>query len=101
MDFGSLRRAALTAASASLLTARSARAAPAHGPESPSAADFYVPTLPGLDQDQNKHPVHIYAGHLLADPSLSVPTPSKQVLPHAYFVLLKARRTADKERLII
>ncbi|KIO32858.1 hypothetical protein M407DRAFT_13851 [Tulasnella calospora MUT 4182] len=75
--------------------------ASAHGVEAPSAADFYVPTLPGLDQDPNHHPVHIYAGHLLADPSSSVATPTKQVLPHAYFVLLKARRTADKERLII
>ncbi|KAG8899253.1 Cell death protease, partial [Tulasnella sp. 408] len=101
MDFDNLRRAAFTAAFASLLTARSARSAPAHGVESPSAADFYVPTLPGLDQDQAHHPVHIYAGHLLSDPSSSVATPSKQVLPHAYFVLLKARRTADRERLII
>lgn len=102
MDVVNIRRAAFTAASAALLTARSARSAPAaHGVETPSAADFYVPTLPGLDQDPNNHPVHIYAGHLLADPTSSVATPSKQVLPHAYFVLLKARRTADKERLII
>ncbi|KAG8890518.1 Cell death protease [Tulasnella sp. 332] len=65
-----------------------------------SAASFYVPTLPGLVQDKN-HPVNIYAGHLLSDPSGSFATPSKQVLGHLYFVLLKARRTADKERLII
>lgn len=66
----------------------------------PSAQSFYVPSLPGLTQDPN-HPINIYAGHLLSDPSGSYVTPTKQVLAHLYFVLLKARRTADKPRLII
>ncbi|KAG9015864.1 Cell death protease [Tulasnella sp. JGI-2019a] len=84
------------AAAALLLAAPFALSAPAPL----SAASFYVPTLPGLTQDKN-HPVNIYAGHLLSDPTSKVPTPAKQVLGHLYFVLLKARRTADKERLII
>ncbi|EJU06202.1 alpha/beta-hydrolase [Dacryopinax primogenitus] len=71
-----------------------AYAAPAPG----SAASFYVPSLPGLRQDPN-HPLHIYAGHL---PS-TVPTgpPSNDIQPHLYFLMLKNRRVADKERVII
>lgn len=66
----------------------------------PAAASFYVPTLPGLTQDPN-HPIHIYAGHLPSDPNNPIPTPSKNLIEHLYFVLLKARWTADKERLVI
>ncbi|KAG8960390.1 Cell death protease [Tulasnella sp. 419] len=80
------------------LAAYLACAAPLLG--NPSAASFYVPTLPGLEQDPN-HPVHIYAGHLPSDPDHRIATPSKNVTAHLYFVLLKARRTADKERLVI
>ncbi|KAG8900039.1 Cell death protease [Tulasnella sp. 403] len=87
-------------ASTILAAACLVHSAPAPPPEQPSAASFYVPSLPGFVQDPN-HPIRIYAGHLLADPSASVATPSKNVLAHLYFVLLKARRTADKERLII
>lgn len=66
----------------------------------PAAASFYVPTLPGLTQDPN-HPINIYAGHLPSDPSGSIPTPAKKLIEHLYFVLLKSRWSADKERLVI
>ncbi|KAI0307074.1 carboxypeptidase KEX1 [Multifurca ochricompacta] len=64
----------------------------------PSAASFYVPALPGLHQDP-LHPLHIYAGHLNADPG-AARLPNTTVTAHIYFVLIKARRTADKERII-
>lgn len=62
----------------------------------PSAASFYVPTLPGLHQD---HPLHIYAGHVLSDPNAASAS-SLDVLAHLFFVMVKARRAADKERLM-
>lgn len=65
----------------------------------PSAASFYVPTLPGLVRDPTK-PLHIFAGHIVSDPDAK-PPPSKDVSAHLYFVLTKARRTADRERLIV
>ncbi|EPQ59066.1 alpha/beta-hydrolase [Gloeophyllum trabeum ATCC 11539] len=64
----------------------------------PSAASFYVHTLPGLRQDPT-HPLHIYAGHLPSDPEAATAPPTA-VTAHLYFVLTKARRTADKERVI-
>lgn len=64
----------------------------------PSAASFYVPTLPGLHQDP-LHPLHIYAGHLNADPN-AARLPDTTVASHLYFVLIKPRRTADRERII-
>ncbi|KAI0068606.1 alpha beta-hydrolase [Artomyces pyxidatus] len=64
----------------------------------PSAASFYVPNLPDLHQDP-QHPLHIYAGHLSADPH-AASLPATTVTAHLYFVLIKARRTADKERLM-
>ena len=62
----------------------------------PSAASFYVPNLPDLHQDLN-HPLHIFSGHIKSDPNASVPT---NVAAHLFFVLVKARRTADKERVM-
>lgn len=64
----------------------------------PPASSFYVSTLPDLHQDP-LHPLHIYAGHLNADPDLAR-LPDTTVTPHLYFVLIKARRTADKERIL-
>ncbi|KAH9045309.1 alpha/beta-hydrolase [Lactarius pseudohatsudake] len=64
----------------------------------PSAASFYVSHLPNLDQDP-LHPLHIYAGHLNADPN-AAKLPSTTVTAHIYFVLVKARRIADRERII-
>ncbi|KAN0126754.1 serine carboxypeptidase [Russula decolorans] len=64
----------------------------------PSAASFYVSSLPDLHQDP-LHPLHIYAGHLNADPG-AARLPDTTVTSHLYFVLIKARRTADRERII-
>lgn len=57
-----------------------------------------MPTLPDLHQDP-LHPLHIYAGHLNADPG-AAKLPDTTVTAHLYFVLIKARRTADRERII-
>ncbi len=64
----------------------------------PSAASFYVSTLPDLQQDP-LHPLHIYAGHLNADPGAAI-LPDTAVTSHLYFILIKARRTADRERIM-
>ncbi|KAG2740240.1 alpha/beta-hydrolase [Suillus brevipes Sb2] len=64
----------------------------------PSTASFYVPYLPGLHQDTT-HPLHIYAGHILPDPDADSAA-STDVLAHLFFVMVKARRSANKERLI-
>ncbi|KAF8592582.1 alpha/beta-hydrolase [Ramaria rubella] len=69
-------------------------AAPADGV--PSAASFYVPRLPDLQQ---AYPLHIYAGHLPSDPNALSAAPT-DVTAHLFFLLLKARRTSDKERII-
>ncbi|KAG2143613.1 alpha beta-hydrolase [Suillus clintonianus] len=77
------------------LVSQPVRAAPA---EVPSAASFYVPYLPSLHQD-TAHPLHIYAGHILSDPDAES-AGSTDVLAHLFFVMVKARRAADKERLM-
>ncbi|KZO97969.1 alpha/beta-hydrolase [Calocera viscosa TUFC12733] len=69
-------------------------AAPAPG----SAASFYVPNLPGLKQDSS-HPLHIYAGHLPSVQPTASPTGNAQ--PNLYFMMHKARRVADRERVIL
>lgn len=65
----------------------------------PSAASFYVSNLPGLENDPLR-PLHVFAGHLLSDADAK-PAPTTDVNAHLYFVLTKARRIADRERLII
>lgn len=64
----------------------------------PSAASFYVSSLPGLHQDPT-HPLHIYAGHIISDPNAASAS-DLDVLAHLFFVMVKARRAADKERLM-
>ncbi|KII94629.1 hypothetical protein PLICRDRAFT_127694 [Plicaturopsis crispa FD-325 SS-3] len=64
----------------------------------PSAASFYVPRLPDLHQDE-AHPLHIYSGHISSDPKASSAS-STDVTAHIFFAMIKARRTADKERLM-
>lgn len=64
----------------------------------PSAASFYVPNLPDLHQD-SEHPLHIYSGHISSDPE-AANLPANTVTAHIFFVLVKARRTADKERVL-
>ncbi|KAI9000734.1 alpha/beta-hydrolase [Trametes punicea] len=73
----------------------SSLAAPTDGP---SAASFYVSRLPDLHQDENR-PLRMYAGHLSSDPNAGTAEPT-DVTAHLYFFMVKARRTADKERII-
>ncbi len=64
----------------------------------PSAASFYIPTLPDLHQDE-KRPLRMYGGHLSSDPNATNASPT-DVTAHLYFFMVKARRTADKERIL-
>ena len=64
----------------------------------PSAASLYVAKVPGLQQDLQR-PLHIYAGHIPSDPDAAT-APATEVTAHAYFVLVKNRRIADKERIL-
>ncbi|TFK94266.1 alpha/beta-hydrolase [Polyporus arcularius HHB13444] len=64
----------------------------------PSAASFYIPHLPNLHQDEAR-PLRMYGGHLSSDPDAGVASPT-DVTAHLYFFMVKARRTADKERII-
>ncbi|KAK7062247.1 carboxypeptidase [Favolaschia claudopus] len=66
--------------------------------ELPSAASFYVPSLPDIHQDP-KNPLTIFAGHLPSDPDASK-LQINVVTAHLYFVMVKNRRTADKKRLM-
>ena len=63
----------------------------------PPASAFYVPKMPGLVPDPSR-PLHIYAGHLPADPRTTIP--AKEVSANLFFTLVKARRSADKERIL-
>ncbi|KAG8720448.1 Cell death protease [Ceratobasidium sp. 395] len=70
-------------------------------PAPPSAASFYVKHMPDLNtQHLIDHPLHVYAGHLSSDPKPPTAEHSKDVTAHLYFVYTKARRTADRERVI-
>jgi len=80
----------------SLLFSPTTYGAPSEG--LPSAASFYVQSLPDLHQNETR-PLHIYAGHLPSDPN-AANVPATEVTAHLYFVLVKARRTADKERIL-
>jgi len=64
----------------------------------PSAASFFVPSLPNLSQNF-QHPAHIYAGHLPSDPKAR-DAPATEVTAHLFFLMVKARRSSDKERVI-
>ncbi|KAH7105623.1 alpha/beta-hydrolase [Auriculariales sp. MPI-PUGE-AT-0066] len=67
-----------------------------------AAASYYVPKLPGLPDDPISR-LHIYAGEIPSDPNAPAsnanPDP-KVVDPHIFFVLVRARKSADKERLV-
>ena len=43
--------------------------------------------------------MRMFAGHLSSDPDAGVSSPT-DVTAHLYFFMVKARRTADKERII-
>ena len=64
----------------------------------PSAASFYVPTLPGLVQDE-VNPLRMFSGHIPSDPDAAA-LPSTTVYAHTFFFMIKARRRADKERIM-
>lgn len=64
----------------------------------PSAASLYVPHLPDI-HNNDENPLHIYAGYLPSDPN-ALTAPDNAITAHLYFVLVKARRTADRERVI-
>jgi carboxypeptidase D len=75
----------------------------------PPASEFYVPlhTIPHFHALPSTAPLHIWSGHLLAEPDNFIPPgpnetphPNLPVQSHLFFVLLKARRTADRERTI-
>ena len=65
----------------------------------PSAASFYVPSLPDIHQDPN-HPLTIYAGSLLSDPRANARSSPTEIFAHLFFVMVQNRRTADKERIM-
>ncbi|KAG8824527.1 Cell death protease [Serendipita sp. 401] len=76
----------------------------------PAAASFHVDTstLPNFHRLPSSPPLHIWAGHLLAEPANFVPPgpnetphPNLPVQSHLYFVLIKARRPSDRERTIL
>ncbi|KAF8204768.1 pheromone-processing carboxypeptidase KEX1 [Pholiota molesta] len=78
-----------------LLLSYNASAAPL---EKPSAASFYIPSIPYIHQNP-EHPLTMFGGHLSADPDLSRAS-STDVTPHLYFFMVKNRRTADRERIV-
>ncbi|CAL1700266.1 unnamed protein product [Somion occarium] len=61
-------------------------------------SSFYVSHVPDLQQDSSR-PLHVYAGHLPSDPD-AASKPATEVTAHLYFVLVKNRRLADKERIL-
>ncbi|KAF8165686.1 pheromone-processing carboxypeptidase KEX1 [Crassisporium funariophilum] len=64
----------------------------------PSAASFYIPSIPYIHQDA-AHPLTMFGGHLSADPDISRAS-SNEVTAHLYFFMVKNRRSADKERIL-
>jgi len=64
----------------------------------PSAASFYVPSIPGIVQNPDI-PLQIFSGHLSAEPDAGLRA-GKDLTAHLFFVMVKNRRVADKERLV-
>ncbi|KAF8914278.1 alpha/beta-hydrolase [Gymnopilus junonius] len=64
----------------------------------PSAASFYIPSIPHIHQYAD-HPLTMFGGHLSADPNLASASKT-DVTPHIYFFMVKNRRTADRERIV-
>ncbi|CAK5275162.1 unnamed protein product [Mycena citricolor] len=88
-------RARCLALAFGLFSALGSNAAPT---DVPSAASFYVPSIPDIHQDPN-NPLTIFAGHIQADPDAAKAN-AKDVTSHLYFVLVKNRRVADKQRVM-
>ncbi|KAF6762072.1 pheromone-processing carboxypeptidase KEX1 [Ephemerocybe angulata] len=64
----------------------------------PPASSFFVHSVPGIQQDP-QHPLRIYAGHLPAE-SNATRLATNDVTAHIYFMMVKNRRAADRERVI-
>nr|GAT59705.1 predicted protein [Mycena chlorophos] len=64
----------------------------------PSAASFYVPSLPDIHQDP-QNPLTIFSGHLPSDPNADKTDP-KTVTAQLFFVIIQNRRVADKKRVM-
>jgi len=64
----------------------------------PSAASFYIPSIPDIHQDP-AHPLKIFAGQLSADPNITRPQ-NAELSSHLYFAMIKNRRAADRQRLM-
>lgn len=64
----------------------------------PSAASFYIPSIPYIHQDES-HPLTMFGGHIRADPNATAVS-SNAVTAHLYFFMVKNRKTADKDRII-
>ncbi|KAF8806260.1 pheromone-processing carboxypeptidase KEX1 [Phlegmacium glaucopus] len=64
----------------------------------PSAASFYIPSIPHIHQDES-HPLTMFGGHIRADPNATA-APSDAITAHLYFFMVKNRKTADKDRII-
>ncbi|KAJ2915055.1 hypothetical protein MD484_g5370, partial [Candolleomyces efflorescens] len=64
----------------------------------PPAASFYVHSIPGINQHPD-HPLQIYSGHLPAEPNVTR-TASNDVTAHIFFMMVKNRRAADKNRIV-
>jgi hypothetical protein len=64
----------------------------------PTAAEFFVPSIPDIHQDPDK-PLTIHAGNLPSDPAKR-DIAAKGKGAHLYFVKVKNRRAADRERIM-
>ncbi|KAF5393141.1 hypothetical protein D9757_001118 [Collybiopsis confluens] len=62
------------------------------------ASSFWIPSLPDIHQDPDR-PLNIYAGYISSDPR-AADAGSTEVTAHLYFVLVKNRRVADRERVV-
>ncbi|KAL0577452.1 Cell death protease [Marasmius crinis-equi] len=81
-----------------ILGAQLLRNIPVLAQDLPTAASLWVPSLPDIHQDPLR-PLNIHAGALPSDPNARNPKP-EDVTPHIYFVMIKNRRVADKERVV-
>jgi carboxypeptidase D len=67
--------------------------------EVPSAASFFVPSLPGLPS-LSAHGLSLFAGNLPATIQ-SLPQPSDQDLAHLFFLLTTNKHIPKRQRLLI
>ncbi|KAF5333394.1 hypothetical protein D9611_002652 [Ephemerocybe angulata] len=80
-----------------LLAFRAVNAAP-KAATLPPASSFFVHSIPGVNQHP-EHPLRIYAGHLPSETN-ATRLATNDVTAHIYFMMVKNRRAADRERVI-